>query len=73
VFDWKFPPVTVLTGKRSGERNHPGQDINCKCWAEPVLEDLTGKKSRTLEAAERKTRKLIAEGRIPGYELPEAA
>lgn len=73
VFDWKFPPVTVLTGKRAGERNHPGQDINCKCWAEPVIEDLTGKRSRTLEAAELKTRKIIGEGRVPGYSLPEAA
>lgn len=72
VFDWKFPPVTVLAGKRAGERNHPGQDINCKCWAEPVIEDLTGKSSRTLEAAERKTQKLVNEGRVPGY-TPKAA
>lgn len=73
VFDWSFPPVTVLAGKRAGERNHPGQDIYCMCWAEPVIEDLTGKGSRTLETAESKTRKLINEGRIPGYTLPEAA
>lgn len=73
VFDWNFPPVTVLTGKRAGERNHPGQDINCKCWAEPVIEDLTKKGSRTLEAAEFKTRKLINEGRVPGYTLSEVA
>jgi SPP1 gp7 family putative phage head morphogenesis protein len=27
VFDWNFPPTTVLKGKRAGERNHPGNDI----------------------------------------------
>lgn len=73
ALDWKFPPVTVLKGKRAGERNHPGQDINCKCWAEPVIEDLTGKRSRTLEAAELKTQKIINEGRVPGYKIPKAA
>lgn len=73
VIDWNFPPITVLTGKRSGERNHPGQDINCKCWSEPVIEDLTGKRSRTLETAELKTQKLISQGRIPGYQLPKKA
>ncbi len=73
IFDWSFPPITVLKGKRANERNHPGQDINCKCWAEPVIEDLTGKSSRKLEAAELKTQKLISQGRIPGYKLPKAA
>lgn len=73
ALDWNFPPTTVLQGKRGGERNHPGQDINCKCWAEPVIEDLIGKRSRTLEAAELKTQKLINEGRVPGYKLSEAA
>lgn len=29
VFKWSEPPVTVRTGKRAGERNHPGQDIQC--------------------------------------------
>ena len=40
VFNWKEPPVTVTTGKRAGERNHPGQDILCRCQAIPVLDDL---------------------------------
>jgi SPP1 gp7 family putative phage head morphogenesis protein len=71
VFDYNFPPVTVTTGKRAGETNNPGQDINCKCWGEPVIEDLTGKPSRTLEAAELKTQKLINAGRVPGYKLPK--
>jgi len=69
VIDWNFPPITVLTGKRAGERNSPGQDINCKCWSEPVIEDLTGKRTKQLEAAETITRKLISQGRIPGYTL----
>lgn len=42
VFSWKNPPVTVFRGKRAGERNHPGQDINCRCYAEPVLDKLIG-------------------------------
>lgn len=32
-------PVTVLTGKRAGERNHPGQDIQCRCNAEAIFPD----------------------------------
>ncbi len=40
TFKWSDPPVTVKTGKRAGERNHPGGDIQCRCWAEPVLDDL---------------------------------
>ena len=39
-FPWKNPPITVFKGKRAGETNHPGQDINCRCYAEPVLEPL---------------------------------
>lgn len=39
-FKWSDPPVTVRSGKRAGERNHPGQDIQCRCYAEPVLESL---------------------------------
>lgn len=71
VIDWNFPPITVLTGKRAGERNHAGMDINCKCWSEAVIEDLLGKTSKKLEAAEAITRKLISQGRIPGYKLPK--
>jgi SPP1 gp7 family putative phage head morphogenesis protein len=39
-FSWKNPPITVFKGKRAGETNHPGQDINCRCYAEPVLDKL---------------------------------
>jgi len=73
VIDHNFPPITVLTGKRAGERNHAGSDINCKCNMEPVIEDLTGKRTKQLEAAEAITRKLISQGRIPGYKLPEVS
>lgn len=73
VIDWNFPPITVLRGKRAGERNHAGMDINDKCWAEPVIEDLTGKSSKTLEKGETITRKLISQGRIPGYKLPKVS
>lgn len=73
VIDWNFPPITVLTGKRAGERNHSGFDINCKCWSEAVIEDLTGKTSKTLIKAEAITQKLISQGRIPGYKLPKTS
>jgi len=38
---WNDPPVTVFRGKRAGERNHPGGDIACRCWAQPVYEELS--------------------------------
>lgn len=31
VFSWDDPPA---------ETGHPGEDINCRCYAEPVLDDL---------------------------------
>lgn len=40
TFSWDDPPVTIFKGKRAGERNHPGEDIQCRCYAEPVIEDL---------------------------------
>lgn len=36
VFDWDKPPIT----NPKGERNHPGEDINCRCWARPIVDDL---------------------------------
>ena len=36
---WSNPPVTVVSGKRAGERNHPGEDILCRCIAEPIFPD----------------------------------
>ncbi len=40
VHEFAKPPVTVTTGKRAGQRNNPGEDIQCRCWAEPIFEDL---------------------------------
>ncbi len=40
IFDWDNPPVTVFRGKRAGETNHPAEDIQCRCHALPVIEDL---------------------------------
>lgn len=37
---WSDPPVTVTTGKRAGERNHAGQDIQCRCFPEPIIKAL---------------------------------
>ncbi len=33
IFRFDDPPRTVFKGKRSGERNNPGQDIRCRCVA----------------------------------------
>ncbi len=42
VFSYDNPPITVTSGKRAGERNNPGEDIQCRCFADPVFEDLLG-------------------------------
>jgi SPP1 gp7 family putative phage head morphogenesis protein len=34
---WDSPPITVTTGKRAGERNHPNGDILCRCIAAPII------------------------------------
>ncbi len=39
VIAWDSPPVTVRSGRRAGEQNHPGQDIQCRCIAEPIFPD----------------------------------
>lgn len=36
VFDWDDPPESGT----KGEHLHPGQPIRCRCYAEPVLDDL---------------------------------
>lgn len=33
IFDWSDPPVT----NSAGDRNHPGQDYQCRCIAIPIL------------------------------------
>ncbi len=34
IFTWDSPPITDRT---TGEKNHPGQDYNCRCLALPVI------------------------------------
>ena len=34
MFKWDSPPIT---DKKSGRRNHPGEDYNCRCVARPVI------------------------------------
>jgi SPP1 gp7 family putative phage head morphogenesis protein len=36
VFAWDDPPVSG----ESGERSHPGQIYNCRCFAEPIIPDV---------------------------------
>lgn len=40
IHEFSDPPVTVKKGARAGQRNNPGEDIQCRCWAEPLFEDL---------------------------------
>jgi len=37
IFKFTEPPITVTTTKRAGERNNPGQDIQCQCVAIPIF------------------------------------
>jgi len=46
---WSSPPVTVTSGKRAGETNHPGGDIICRCYAENVWEDVLDPKDAQKE------------------------
>ncbi len=54
IQSWSRPPVTVFKGKRAGERHHPGEDINCRCIAQPVYDEITGIEHKdTIEARKR--------------------
>ena len=33
MYEWAKPPVT----NKAGDHNHPGQDYQCRCWADPVF------------------------------------
>lgn len=33
IFSWKNPPIT----DQKGNRNNPGEDYNCRCFAKPIL------------------------------------
>ena len=37
IFYWDKPPVI---NKSTGERGNPKEDFNCRCWAEPILDDI---------------------------------
>jgi len=43
VHSWKGPGP--ITDKRTGRRNHPGQDFNCRCTAEPNIDQLLGEET----------------------------
>jgi SPP1 gp7 family putative phage head morphogenesis protein len=36
TFEWAEPPIV---DKRTGRRGHPGEDFQCRCTADPVLDD----------------------------------
>ena len=37
VFSWNKPPIV---NSKTGKRAHPGEDFQCRCYAEAVLDDL---------------------------------
>lgn len=37
IIEWAYPPIT---DKRTGRRNHPGQDFQCRCHPEMILDDI---------------------------------
>ena len=44
-FTWDAPPLV------DGERAHPGEPINCRCTAEPVLDDIADEAEQAVENA----------------------
>lgn len=38
IFKFSEPPITVFKGKRAGERNIPGTDINCRCVSLVIMD-----------------------------------
>lgn len=39
---WSSPPITVFRGKRTGQTNHPSQDIQCRCFPQAIYDEITG-------------------------------
>lgn len=37
IFSWDDPPII---NEKTGERGHPGDDYQCRCYASPIFEDL---------------------------------
>lgn len=58
VFSWDDPPVT----NPQGDRNHPGQDYQCRCGAIPVFESDSAEESA---AAVERSRALITGRPMP--------
>lgn len=42
VHHWDNPPVTVFKGPRAGEKHPPSNDIQCRCWAQAIYDEITG-------------------------------
>lgn len=59
TFKWSDPPVT----NPKGDRNHPGGDYQCRCYAEPVIQPLVDAMQVGPD---------IAALRIPKIRLPKA-
>lgn len=41
-FDWSNPPIET-------DGNHPGEDFQCRCWAEPLLPDRMAFEAQLIE------------------------
>lgn len=77
IFNWSDPPIT----NEKGDRNHPGEDINCRCVPVAVLdfeeEDEDARRETEAETAMRKAFKGTAPtprastGRTPRAEEPD--
>lgn len=52
---WSKPPVVVFKGKRSGVKLLPSQDFQCRCFASPVYDDITGIEHPSTKAARKKS------------------
>lgn len=64
VFSWDDPPITNWSEVQRGKparRGHPGSDYNCRCSADPVVDDLEDLPQLEVEL----------EPREPELELPD--
>lgn len=60
-FSWGDPPIT---NSKTGDRNHPGFDYSCRCFAEPAFPDTPqDSPAERLKAAIAMTKKQIAMGK----------
>ncbi len=62
IFTYGQPPIT----NKNGDRNEPGQDFQCRCSAEPIIELFAGLDDESLpEPIERAPQPAPREPRIP--------